>query len=171
MKLRKSYYALTHPETEMEVEKRKREEAMAFDYERLRGCTRSLMSELAGEAGRMGKDRSRSGDDGYGDDWKGDGRKSGGARAFRASMEWKRWGDCFKYLEMKVSILGNGKVTMRMESDVHGWRYRMAGPVSTSMTLDVAEEDLCRWLKSEDALDRCTGIFERLIKSAFDDDF
>lgn len=169
MKLRKSYYALTHPETEMEVEKRKREEAMAFDYERLRGCTRSLMLELAGGVDRMRNDRS--GDDRRDDGWKGDGRKSGGARAFRASMEWKRWGDCFKYLEMKVSILGNGKVAMRMESDVHGWRYKMAGPVSTSMTLDVAEEDLCRWLKSEDALDRCTGIFERLIKSAFDDDF
>lgn len=144
---RHSYYELTHPVGEEERYRRERAKAMRYDEGHLRECIACLINNMVAEISAIVTRNTTS--------------------SYRASVDWENREDCFKYLAMKISVLGNGKMQVRCWVDVWDSEFKENGPVDTSKVLRISDSEVSIWLQSNQAYEDILEIFQFLLVNCY----
>ena len=94
----------THPAYGNGMYWRERVKAMWYDEEHLRLCIACLINNIVADMRGASNLNTTS--------------------AYRVSINWKNKDDCFKYLALKISVLGNRKMQVRCWVDVWDGEFK-----------------------------------------------
>lgn len=142
-----SYYEFKHFAGEEEKYWRERVKAMWYDEEHLRLCIARLINNIVVDMRRASNRNTTS--------------------AYRVSINWKNKDDCFKYLALKISVLGNGKMQVRCWVDVWDGEFKESGPVDASKILQISDSEVSIWLQSRQAYEDILEIFRFLLVNCY----